>query len=103
MIFSPREISILLILGAQESHDHSNKYLAQRLGLVEGTTKIYIMRLMAKSKLDRIGLALVGYVLWMEKYGDDRKKAEIQKFRERSSAALTGKPSEAPAQNGIFI
>jgi DNA-binding CsgD family transcriptional regulator len=98
-----KEIEILIALGDPESNDHSNKHIAWLLGITEGTTKEYLSHLKKKCGWDRAMCVIMGYQMWLEKYGDDRQKAKIERFRTGGPSTFSHESVTPPAAQGLFI
>ena len=60
---TPREREACLALSDMSVTRHDNKWIAHRLGVTEGSVKVYLFNLSRKTGLDRVGLALLGLVL----------------------------------------
>ncbi len=103
MEFTEREKSLLIALGNPESNNHSNKHIGWLLGLTEGTIKKNFNQITFKYGFDRAKSTIVGFILWMEKYGDDKQKTQVEEFRKRSETAFGRVSAEAPETQGIFV
>lgn len=90
------DLKIIRFFGDPNIKNHSNKELAAALGVTEGSAKEYLFRTTQKLNLDRIGVALLGYDMWLEEQTNDIPKVKEQEIRTGSQRAAENKPIAAP-------